>query len=185
MVPNRAKHHKWLRFKMYIERLEVTRTNGLVVKTLDSLPRGPMNKPTSGFKVDSADYQKSLRTQWYKVNCLLVAAFLPWGSWTSSIKMDHKVCFFPFPFISESLIKIKINLNFYFHTYLWCLKRFYEGVKGLHKTFCGTTKKIKIEVNFLSLSGIGKERVKFRNWWNGLNIEKLNISRTDHDFFMK
>ena len=29
----------------------------------------------------------------------------------------------------------KINLNFYFHTSLWCLKRFYEGLKGLHKTF--------------------------------------------------
>ena len=26
----------------------------------------------------------------------------------------------------------KINLNFYFHTSLWCLKRFYES---LHKTF--------------------------------------------------
>ena len=36
--------------------------------------------------------------------------------------------------ISESCIKIKINLNFYFHT-LWCLKRFYEGLKRLHKTF--------------------------------------------------
>ena len=41
----------------------------------------------------------------------------------------------------------KINLNFYFHTSLWCLKRFY---KGLHKTFWDTTKivKIKIYVNF-------------------------------------
>ena len=29
----------------------------------------------------------------------------------------------------------KINLNFYFQTSLWCLKRFYEGLKGLHKTF--------------------------------------------------
>ena len=29
----------------------------------------------------------------------------------------------------------KINLNFYFHTSLWCLKRFYEGLKGFHKTF--------------------------------------------------
>ena len=28
----------------------------------------------------------------------------------------------------------KINLNFYFHT-LWCLKSFYEGLKGLYKTF--------------------------------------------------
>ena len=25
----------------------------------------------------------------------------------------------------------KINLNFYFHTSLWYLKRFYEGLKGL------------------------------------------------------
>ena len=25
----------------------------------------------------------------------------------------------------------KIKLNFYFDTYLWCLKRFYEGLKGL------------------------------------------------------
>ena len=29
----------------------------------------------------------------------------------------------------------KINLNFYFHTSLWYFKRFYEGPKGLHKTF--------------------------------------------------
>ena len=30
--------------------------------------------------------------------------------------------------ISESYIEIKIKLNFYFHTSLWCLKRFYEGL---------------------------------------------------------
>ena len=30
--------------------------------------------------------------------------------------------------ISESCIKIKINLSFYFHTSLWCLKKFYEGL---------------------------------------------------------
>ena len=29
----------------------------------------------------------------------------------------------------------KINLNFYFHTSLWCIKKFYEGRKGLYKTF--------------------------------------------------
>ena len=45
------------------------------------------------------------------------------------------------PCISESCIEIKIKLNFYFHTSLWCLERFYESVKGLHETFCGTTKK--------------------------------------------
>ena len=32
----------------------------------------------------------------------------------------------------------KIKLNFYFHTSLWCLRRFYEG---LDKVFWGTTKK--------------------------------------------
>ena len=35
----------------------------------------------------------------------------------------------------------KIKLNFYFYTYLWCLKRFYQGLSGLHKTFWGITKK--------------------------------------------
>ena len=31
------------------------------------------------------------------------------------------------PCISESCIEIKIKLNFYFHTSLWCLKRFYKA----------------------------------------------------------
>ena len=35
----------------------------------------------------------------------------------------------------------EIHLNFYFHTSLWCIKRFYEDLKDLHKTFWGTTKK--------------------------------------------
>ena len=35
----------------------------------------------------------------------------------------------------------KSKLNFYFHTSLWCLKRFYESLNGLHKTFWRTTKK--------------------------------------------
>ena len=30
--------------------------------------------------------------------------------------------------ISESCTEIKIKLNFYFHTPLWCLKMFYEGL---------------------------------------------------------
>ena len=33
--------------------------------------------------------------------------------------------------IFESCIEIKIKLNFYFHTSLWCLKRFYEDLKGI------------------------------------------------------
>ena len=42
----------------------------------------------------------------------------------------------------KSCIKIEINLIFYFHTSLWCLKRFYEG---LGKTFWDTTKKSENE----------------------------------------
>ena len=44
------------------------------------------------------------------------------------------------PCISECCIKIKIKLHFCFHTSVWCLRRFYEGSKGLHKIFWGTTK---------------------------------------------
>ena len=62
----------------------------------------------------------------------------------------------PAPRISQCWIKIQINLNFYFHASLWCLKRFYEDLQGLHKIFCGTTKK------FENMSRIGAERVKVR-----------------------
>ena len=48
---------------------------------------------------------------------------------SSPIKLTLNV-----PCISESCIEIKIKLNFYFHTSLWCLKRFYEDLKGFHKT---------------------------------------------------
>ena len=41
----------------------------------------------------------------------------------------------------------KINLNFYFHTSLWYLKRFYEGLKGLHKKpFEAPQKSVKIKI---------------------------------------
>ena len=42
----------------------------------------------------------------------------------------------------------KIKLNFYFHTFSWCLKKFYEGLNGLHKTFWGTTKKCESKFFF-------------------------------------
>ena len=51
----------------------------------------------------------------------------------------------PAPDISESWIEIKVNLNLYFHTSLWCLKRFYKGLWGLPKAFWGTTKKCENE----------------------------------------
>ena len=39
----------------------------------------------------------------------------------------------------------KINLKLYFHASLWCLKRFYEGFKGLHETWWVTTKECENE----------------------------------------
>ena len=62
------------------------------------------------------------------------------------------------------------KLNFYFDTSLWCLKRFYEGIQGLHKTFWGTTKKCENNnlIQFFSLRpGLGREGLKeyFLNCW--------------------
>ena len=37
------------------------------------------------------------------------------------------------------------KITFYFHTSFWCLKRFHEALKVLHKTFWGTTKKCEKE----------------------------------------
>ena len=68
--------------------------------------------------------------------------------------METDILPIPAPCISESCIEIKINLNAYFYTSLRCLKRFNEGFQGIHKTFCGTTKK------FLPWSGFGTGRVK-------------------------
>ena len=45
----------------------------------------------------------------------------------------------------------KIKLYFYFHTSLWCLKRFYEGLKGFHKIFWGTAKKCKNKFSEINL----------------------------------
>ena len=38
----------------------------------------------------------------------------------------------------------KINLNFYFHTSLWCLKRFYEDLKAFIKPFEAPQRSVKI-----------------------------------------
>ena len=67
----------------------------------------------------------------------------------------------PVTCISESCIEIKIKLNLYFYTSLWCLKRFCEGFKGLHKTFWGTTKKCENkDLTQFFMFGTGTGRVK-------------------------
>ena len=69
----------------------------------------------------------------------------------------------PVPCISESCIEIKIKLNFYFYTSFWCLKRFCERLKGVHKTFRGTTKKCENKnlIYFFSSSGVRTGNLKF------------------------
>ena len=61
----------------------------------------------------------------------------------------------PAPCISKSCAGIKNCLSFLFS--LGCFKRFYEGLKGLHKTFWGTSKKFenRNSSNFHNSSGIG------------------------------
>ena len=65
----------------------------------------------------------------------------------------------------------KIKSNVYFHTSLWCLKRFYESLKGLHKTFCDTTKKcenknlIKFFIPIKLSEMHGTERIKNIYCW--------------------
>ena len=49
-------------------------------------------------------------------------------------------------YISENYFKIKINLNFYFRTSLWCLRRFYGGLKDLHKTFEAPQRSPKVKI---------------------------------------
>ena len=49
----------------------------------------------------------------------------------------HTALTLPVPIPDEEK---KIKFNFYFHTYLRCLKRFYEGLKGPYKTFWGALK---------------------------------------------
>ena len=74
------------------------------------------------------------------------------------------------PYISESYIKIKINLNCYFQTSLWCLKRFYEGLKDLEdflKALLKALLKILLKALkiFFSSSGIGAQRFNVRVLW--------------------
>ena len=54
---------------------------------------------------------------------------------------------------------MKIKLYFYFHTSFWWVKRFYEGLKGFHKTFLDTTKKCDNK-NFFASFEIGRGKVK-------------------------
>ena len=56
-----------------------------------------------------------------------MSRFLAWAHVKS---LDH-VSFYIYPCRPNSGRREKIKLDFYFHASFWCLKRFYEGPKGL------------------------------------------------------
>ena len=60
----------------------------------------------------------------------------------------------------------KIKLNFYFHISLWCLTRFYKGLKGLDKTFWGTTEKCEKGVLKISTKFTGEHPC-----WSVISVE--------------
>ena len=41
--------------------------------------------------------------------------------------------YLPSPHAFQKVLEVKINLNVYFDTSLWCLKRPYGGLKGMHQ----------------------------------------------------
>ena len=47
--------------------------------------------------------------------------------------------------VFQKKIKLKVNLNFYFQTFLWHLKIFYESFYCPHKTFWGHAKRVKTD----------------------------------------
>ena len=92
---------------------------------------------------------------WYFTVSTNITLLQTGGLRLSSFSFNHRSTFTIFPKFASSTIlnysnllnfsfvlnKLKINLIFYFHTSLWWLKRFYEDLKDVHKTFWGTIKK--------------------------------------------
>ena len=80
----------------------------------------------------------------------------------------------PVPCISESCIEIKIKLNFCFHTSLWCIRRFYKGLKALIKPFKvpqrSVKTKLKLKLIFSLRPELGREvlSANFTEWSNTL-----------------
>ena len=80
----------------------------------------------------------------------------------------------------------KIKLIFYFHTSLWCLKRFYEVLKGFHKTFCGTTKKCENKnltwflFQYIFHKCTGRQGLLLQDIWNNIASYNLMLRPMSH-----
>ena len=86
-------------------------------------------------------YFFSVITMWHKKKKNQYSTFLSAEQFDEDMETNRLTL--PIQCISESCIKIKIHFNFHFHTSLSNLLRNHKSMKT------------KIEVNFLSLSGIG------------------------------
>ena len=101
----------------------------------------------------------------YQVN-----GYLPTIKHTANVHGLCSITFIVNPSRPNPRQREKLSLNFYFHTSFWRLKRLYEDLKGLkdlHKTFWGTTKKcenknLKLIFILTQLSEMhGAKRVNF------------------------
>ena len=115
---------------------------------------GDSKNPISNNQFQIIKYARVLRLRGFNLLCYLSKIF--W-SIMNIINASH-----PNPGRRE-----KIKLNFYFHTSLWCPKRFYEGLKGLHKTFFRHHKEmwkqkfslILISIQFSEMHETGKVKI--------------------------
>ena len=83
------------------------------------------------------------------------------------------------PMHFRKLYQNKNNLKFYFRTCLWCLERFYKGLKDLHKTFRGTRKECEkklILVNFFFSFEIKTWRGKLNYAYNSMwKVDRIEV----------
>lgn len=88
--------------------------------------------------------------------------------------MSHNIP--PYAF-QKVILKLNFNLNSSFCTSSCCLKRFYKGLKGLHKTFKVPQRSVKTKIcYFFPSSGTATGRVRTNQ-----NVFKIKIiSRITH-----
>ena len=81
------------------------------------------------------------------------------------IKKEECSCFIYFfalidPTFSKKFVKIKkIDLNFYFHYSFWYIKKFYDGLYGVHKSFWGITKKCENKQGYSAVFIVNFEHI--------------------------
>ena len=108
------------------------------------------------YSVQQSKKNQSPRIKKFSINVIPQIIFSTFHSIAFSLTV-------PVPCISESCVKIKINLNFYFHTSLWCLKRFYEGFNSLLiKQIFNFPRSISLAIVILTQTGQHSRKMIFK-----------------------